>query len=249
MLFRSIVILVRPQLGENIGMCARAMLNCGLTEMRLVNPRDRWPNPKALATASGASEVVENARLFDTTEEAIADLNRIYASSARPRGMTKTILTPAEGARWMRKYLDTGDNVGILFGPEATGLENDEIVLGDAVISVPLNPGFSSLNLAKAVLLIGYEWYRAADPTPGVRQSMPKQTHPATKKELLGMFEQLEKELDISGFFHAEHKRAVMVRNLRNMFQRGHLTAQEVRTLRGVISTLTDHRIKPGSKK
>jgi tRNA/rRNA methyltransferase len=241
-------ILVRPQLGENIGMAARAMMNCELYDLRLVRPRDGWPNAKAIAAASGAIEVLNRARLFDTAEEAIAGLNRVYASTARPRGMTKTVITPNEAGREMRDTVAGGDAVGILFGPEAGGLENDEIVLADAIVTAPLNPGFSSLNLAQAVFVMSYEWYRQGDITPERQETMPKQTRPATKNELLGLFEHLEGALDDSGFFRVDHKRPVMSRNLRNMFQKAHLTAQEVRTLRGVITSLTDRRIHPGSK-
>ena len=235
-----VIILVDPQLGENIGMVARAMLNCGFTELRLVRPRDGWPSDKAVAAASGADRVVDGARLFDTTEAAIADLTAVYATTARPRGMTKLVYAPDEAAPLMA---EDPASTGILFGGEAKGLKNDDIALADAIIMAPLNPQFSSLNLAQAVLLVAHEFYKlglgpADDPLE------KKGTRPATKEELLGFYEHLESALDGSGFLHVEEKRPTMVRNLRNLFGRARLTEQEVRTLRGIIASLVKY--KPG---
>lgn len=152
------IVLVEPQLGENIGACARAMLNCGLTDMRLVNPRDGWPNPAAEAMAAGAIQVLETARVYPTTAEACADLTYVLATTARPRGVTKQALVPRAAAAQLRARIDADQPAGVLFGPERAGLVNEDVTLADAVITVPLNPGFSSLNLAQAVLLVGYEW-------------------------------------------------------------------------------------------
>ncbi|MCB2102628.1 MAG: RNA methyltransferase [Rhodobacterales bacterium] len=236
------VILVDPQLGENIGMVARAMLNCGLTDLRLVRPRDGWPNPKALSASSGAVAVIEGARLFETTEEAIADLNRVYATTARTRDMTKAILTPRGAAADMRALVAAGGRPGLIYGKESKGLNNDDVALADAIIQVPLNPAFSSLNLAQAVLVTGYEWYQSAADAPQAQLALPKATRPASNEELVGLFEHLEDELDACGFLRVKEKRPTMVRNLRNIFHRAALTEQEVRTLRGVVAGLTRHR-------
>ncbi len=236
------VVLVEPQLGENVGMAARAMLNCGLTDLRLVRPREAWPNDKARAAAAGADMVIDGARLFDSTAEAIADLSRVYATTARERAMTKRVLTPRQAAAELRALAGTGVTGGLLFGKEAKGLHNDDVALADTVVTVPLNPGFQSLNLAMAVLLTGYEWWLTSDETPAVELVMPKETRPATKGELVGLFEHLERALDDCGFLRVEEKRPIMVRNLRNLLGRAALTEQEVRTLRGVISGLASGR-------
>jgi tRNA/rRNA methyltransferase len=241
------IILVDPQLGENIGAAARAMLNCGLTELRLVRPRDGWPNEKALANASGADAVIEGARLFDSTEAAIADLTRVYATTARPRDMVKVVETPRFAAAEIRARLAAGDRIGILFGPERTGLVNDDIALADALICVPLNPAFSSLNLGQAVLLVGYEWFQSADATPA-RQLVTNATRPAVKEELLNFFAHLERELDESGFLRNVEKRPSMVRNIRSMFDRAELTEQEIQTLHGIVKELSTLRVKRGRR-
>ena len=235
------VILVEPQLGENIGMAARAMLNCRLTDLRLVNPRDGWPSEEAIAASSGADQVIEGARVFETTAAAVADLNLVFAATARKRDMTTRVITPRQSAAEINEFLGVdGNRAGVLFGREAKGLKNDDVTQADAIIMVPVNPAFSSLNLAQAVYAVGYEWYLAAiGEEPGPHLVMPKDTRPADKAELNGMIEHLAGELDDAGFFHVEEKRLVMVRNLRNMFQRASLTEQEIRTLRGVITSLT----------
>ncbi|MEO5336239.1 MAG: RNA methyltransferase [Magnetospirillum sp. WYHS-4] len=236
------IVLVEPQLGENIGMVARAMLNCGLTDMRLVRPRDGWPNPRAVAASSGALEVLDKARLFETTAEAVADLRRLYATTARERHMIKEVATPRQAAVDMRALAQAEARAGVLFGKEAFGLSNDDIALADTILAVPLNPAFSSLNLAQAVLLVGYEWYQLGSDAPALALTVPKKTRPATKDELFGLFDHLEGELDDCGFFHVEDKRRVMVRNIRNMLERADLTEQEIRTLRGMIVCLTGRR-------
>jgi tRNA/rRNA methyltransferase len=237
------IILVEPQLGENIGTAARAMLNCGLTELRLVRPRDGWPNPKAVAAASGADDVIRNARLFDSTAAATADCNRVYGATARHRGMIKPVVTPRQAAVEMHAAEARGEKVGVLFGPERTGLVNDDIPLADTILQVPLNPAYSSLNLAQAVLLVGYEWFQAAVDAPP-RELVTNETRPATKAELLNFFVHLEKELDDCGFLRHADKRPVMVRNIRNMFQRADLTEQEIRTLHGIIKELAHTRVR-----
>ena len=232
------IVLVDPQLGENIGMVARAMLNCSLDELRLVRPRDGWPNPAAESAAAGADEVLAHARLFETTAAAVADLQRVYATTARPRGMVKPVVTPRRAAAELRAALAGGVRAGVLFGPERAGLVNDDVALADAVLSVPLNPAFASLNLAQAVFVVGYEWLLGAAEVP--ERALPLgATRPATKAELIGLFERLEAALDARGFLYPAEKRPTMVRNLRNLFQRAQLTEQEVRTLHGIVSLLT----------
>ncbi len=231
------IVLVAPQLGENIGAAARAMLNCGLVDLRLVRPRDGWPNPAAEAAASGAGDVLARARLYEATAEAIADLEVVIAATARRRDMVKPVLTPRAAAARLRQEEAAGRRTGVLFGPERTGLTNDDVALADAVLQVPLNPAFASLNLAQAVLLIGYAWFEAADGTTG--ESLPMaETRPATKAELMGLFRQLEAGLDAGGFLYPPEKRPSMVRNIRNMITRAGWTEQEVRTFRGIITAL-----------
>lgn len=236
-----VVVLVEPQLGENIGAAARAMLNFGLPEMRLVRPRDAWPNYKAINTASGAESILEAAKLYDSTEAAIGDLHHVLAATARPRDMAKPILTPREAAARLRA--DTADRMrcGVLFGGERAGLENDDVALAEAVVMVPANPAFASINLAQAVLLLGYEWFQA-----GREAALPelpaRRQEPATQADLHHFFEHLEAELDACGFLHPSDKRPNMVRNIRNIFTRANLTDQEVRTLRGVVKGLAEPR-------
>ncbi len=232
------VVLVDPQLGENIGMVARAMMNCGLSDLRLVRPRDGWPNHRARTTATGAVDIVDKARLFETTAEAVADLNYLLATTARARHTTQIVLTPRTAAGEIRARTAAGSRCGVLFGKESRGLGNDDAALADAIVTVPLNPAFTSLNLAQCVLLVGYEWFLAGDATPASTLTVPAATRPATKAELEGLFGHLETELDACGFLYVQEKRPIMVRNLRNLFQRAGLTEQEVRTLRGVISGL-----------
>jgi tRNA/rRNA methyltransferase len=238
-----VIILVQPQLAENIGTTARAMLNCGLTELRLVSPRENWLSQKALAASSGADSVLKQAQFFHSTIEAIADLNRLYATTGRNRYMVKSILTPRSAAEEMRHYVSQNLKIGILFGPERTGLENDDVALADSVITVPLNPDYFSLNLAQSVLLIGYEWYQSSSPVSP--KAMTKGAKPpATKKELVAFFEHLERELDSCGYFHVLEKRPNMIRNIRNMFDRADLTSQEVRTLHGIVHELVTKRLR-----
>jgi tRNA/rRNA methyltransferase len=237
-----VVILVEPQLGENIGAAARAMLNCGITELRLVNPRDGWPNPAAYVLASKADPVLDAASVFSTTAEAVADLHRVYATTARHRDMMKEVVTPREAARRMRAEEGEGHRVGILFGRERTGLDNEDVALAHTAITVPLNPGFSSLNLAQAVLLLGYEWFTADDDTPPSRMETVRGGF-AAQDELQGLFEHLQAELDESGFFHnVEPKRGAILRNLRSVLQRVPLASQEVKTFRGMLKAIAQDR-------
>jgi tRNA/rRNA methyltransferase len=235
------VILVRPQLGMNIGMVARAMLNCGLNDLRLVEPRDGWPNPAAESAASGAMAVLEGARLYDSTAAAIAGLHRVYATSARWRDIVKPIVTPRQAAAELRAAAAEGNAIGLLFGPERAGLLNEDVAVADAVIAVPLNPAFASLNLAQAVFIVGYEWFQAATDVPP-RQLPFTGSRSATKAELINFFERLERALDTTNFFRPPEKRPSMVLNLRDIFARADLSEQEIRTLHGVVSALIDRR-------
>jgi tRNA/rRNA methyltransferase len=236
------VILVDPQLGENIGTAARAMLNCGLGELRLVRPRDGWPNEKARAAASGADSVVEGARLFDSTEAAVGDLAHVYATTVRPREMVKPVLTPRAAAARLRAHAAAGEACGVLFGPERAGLTNDDIALADAIVTVPLNPGFASLNLAQAVLLVAYEWFQAGDATPPERTDTGGAA-PATQAEIDRLFRHLDAELEAGGFYRVEEKKPSMRRTLRTILQHAALTDQEVRTLHGVFTALSGRRL------
>ena len=236
-----IIILVRPQLGENIGMAARAMLNCGLSDLRLVAPRDGWPNPKAQRAASGADVVLDEAEVFASVGEAVADLERVVATTARNRELSQRIVTPRRAATEVRAWIAAGEAVGILFGPERTGLTNDDMVQADTALSIPLNPQFSSLNIAQAVLLVAYEWAMAEEEAPAERMS-DHSTRPATKDELLNLFAHLERALDQSGFLRNKAMRPAMVNNLRAFLQRSAMTEQEVRSFHGVIKYLAKHK-------
>jgi tRNA/rRNA methyltransferase len=236
-----VVILVRPQLGENIGMAARAMLNCGLSSLRLVAPRDGWPNPKAERAASGADVVLDKARVFDSVEAAVADLERVVATTARNRELSQRIVTPRRAADEIRGWIAGGEKVGILFGPERAGLTNDDMVQADTALSIPLNPQFSSLNIAQAVLLVAYEWAAAGQGAPAERMS-DHSTRPATKDELINLFAHLERALDQSGFLRNKAMRPAMVNNLRAFLQRSAMTEQEVRSFHGVIKYLAKHK-------
>jgi tRNA/rRNA methyltransferase len=235
------IVLVAPQLGENIGTAARAMMNCGLDDLRLVCPREGWPSAKAASAASGADAVLAKARLYPDTAAAIGDLAHVYAATARDRHMVRRQVTPRQAAAEMRAHVAAGEPCGVLFGPERTGLVNDDVALADTVLTVPLNPAFSSLNLAQAVLIVGYEWFTAAAPaSPEILRSGG--SRPARKEELLNFFAHLEEALEISGFLREPEKRPRMVRNLRSLFQRARCTEQEIRTLHGVVTSLAGPR-------
>ena len=228
------ILLVRPQLGENIGMAARAMLNCGLDDLRIVAPRDGWPNPAAEAAAAGADTVIENARVFDTAAEAVADLQLVLAATARRRDVEKPVHGPREAARLLR---DSGARAGVLFGPERSGLDNDEVGLAAAIIEAPLNPDFPSLNLAQAVFLVAWEW-RMAGPPP--LPPPPSALAPAEAFE--GFWQHLDGALEAAGYYREPKLKPTVQRNLRALFARAGLTDQEVRTLRGVIARLASGR-------
>lgn len=237
------VVLVEPQLGENIGAAARAMLNFGLTDLRLVAPRGDWPNQKAINTASGAEAVLGEAGLFPTTEAAIGDIRHVLATTARVRDMVKPVLTPRAAARRLRDHHGAGERAALLFGREKSGLHNDDAARAEALVIVPANPAYSSINLAQAVLLMGYEWFQA-DPARDEASGRltRKGAQAATQKELADLFAHLEAELDDCGFLYPPDKRPRMVRNIRNIFTRADLTDQEVRTLRGIVVGLTGGR-------
>lgn len=238
------IILSRPQLGENIGAAARAMANFGLADLRLVDPRDGWPNEKATVMAAGAAFITEGARTYETLREALGDLDLVYATTARERGVAKHVLTPAEAASRLRKACAKGERTGILFGNERAGLENDEISLCDAVITIPTSD-FSSINLGQAVLLTSYEWFRSGDATPPARIEHGVIHRKPTREELLQLFDHLERELIDSGFLYPPDKQQAMIRVIRATLHRAHLTYQEVQTLRGMIVALTKgkHRV------
>jgi len=231
------VVLVDPQLGENIGMVARAMLNCGLGDLRLVRPRDGWPNSAAEKAASGAGEVLDRARLYDSTAAALADLRRIYAATARRRDLIKPLVTPRAAAAELRACAGKGVPAGVIFGPERSGLTSDDVALADAVLEVPLNPAFASLNLAQAVLVVGYEWFQSGAAGPGRRLPVGG-TRPATQAEFDNFFGRLEAALERAGFFWPPEKRPGMLRSLRSLVRRLDPTEQDLRTLHGVVSAL-----------
>jgi tRNA/rRNA methyltransferase len=238
------VILCEPQLGENIGTTARAMANFGLWDLRLVNPRDGWPNERAIATASRADHVIERVQVFETTEAAIADLSLVYATTARRRDLQKPVFGPEEAAQRVIAHIDTGAKAGILFGRERWGLYNEEIALSDAIVTLPVEAAFASLNIAQAVLIIAYEWRRQTD----LGQKLlfgETVADAATKEQLVGLFEHLEDALDRAGFFTAPDKRPTVTNNIRAMLGRGTFSAQEVRTLRGIISSLDRKHERP----
>ena len=242
---RPVVILVEPQLGENIGAVARAMLNCGLRELRLVRPRDGWPNPAAEAMASGAIEVLTSAEVFEQTEDAVWDLNRLFATTARQRDLAKKVVTPNEAAKLFFDTKFTGNNIGFLFGSERSGLINDDIAFADYVINVPLNPEFSSLNLAQAVLLVGYEWFQASlMQTIGSRKWGNSELSTIGERE--NFFKRLEQHLNEAGFLYPEELAPTICRNLRAMFSKATLTNQEIRTLHGIVTALSNYT--PDSK-
>lgn len=229
---KPVIVLVRPQLGENIGKAARAMLNFGLTEMRLVAPRDGWPNPNAGPAASGANEVLEGAKVYTTTAEAIADCARVYATTVRKRGVTKPVLTPEAAAAEMHQQAGRS---AVLFGAERSGLETDDVALARAIVTVPINPAFASLNLAQAVILVAYEWSKGqglAQPT--AEELLP----PAPQEDLDGLINHLESLLEPKGYFRPPSRAAATRRTLRGVLTKPGWNHLEVRTLRGVLNYL-----------
>jgi tRNA/rRNA methyltransferase len=229
-----VIVLVRPQLGENIGKAARAMLNFGLTEMRLVSPRDGWPNPSAGPAAAGADIVLEQAQVFETLADAVADCEHVYATTVRKRGQVKPVVSPEEAARAIRA--EVGQSA-ILFGPERSGLESDDVALARTTLTVPINPAFGSLNLAQAVILVAYEWSKGE-----VLSSPPKSVldNPAPQQELDGMIGQLDALLEPTGYYFPPERAHVDRRSLRSILTKPGWSAQEVRTLRGVLRSLSE---------
>jgi len=226
------IVLVRPQLGENIGKAARAMLNFGLTDMRLVAPRDGWPNPMAGPAASGADVVLERARVFDSVADAVADCAHVYATTVRKRGVTKPVVTPEEAARAIHAATDRS---AILFGPERSGLETDDVALARTILTVPINPQFGSLNLAQAVILVAYEWSKGQ----GLAQPPITPIEPAAAHEdLEGMILQLDAMLERANFFFPPERVVTTRRTLRTLLTKPGWSTQEVRTMRGVLSAL-----------
>jgi tRNA/rRNA methyltransferase len=233
------VILCRPQLGENVGLAARAMLNCGLTELRLVAPREGWPNEKARAAASGADIIIDGAKVFARLEDAVADLTHVLAATARPRDSVKPVITPRAAGTRLRALVASASRPGLLVGPEREGLTNDELARADTIVTARLNPAFSSLNLAQAVLLLGYEWLLAGEEPAGEQRGGEP---PAPKAELLVFLERFEGQLETSGFFENAEQRPALVRNLHDLFQRALPTSRELRTLHGAVRHLVGRR-------
>lgn len=234
-----VIILVETQMGENIGAAARAMANFGLTELRLIRPRDGWPNEKARANASRGEGIVDNARLFDDLREATADLALTYATTARQHDLSKSVVSPARAADDMFNAIEGGQRVGVVFGRERWGLTSDEVALCDSILTIPIDPAYASLNVGQAVILVAYEWRKRllndADWTPFPAKERSPQ---ASKDELFHLFDHLEGALDEVDFFRPPEKRPHMVRNLRSIFQKAQLNQQEIRTLRGAIAAL-----------
>ncbi len=237
------IVLSHPQLGENIGAAVRAMKNFGLDDLRLIAPRDPWPNEKARHMAAGAADLLEKVRLYDTAQAALGDLQLVFATTARERGVAKPVVTPPEAARQLHEAVAKGVRCGVLFGGERAGLDNDEISLATAIVTIP-TAEFSSLNLAQSVMLVCYEWFRAADATPHVRIDHGPIARPATRDEMFQLFEHLENELLSSGFLYPPSKETPMIRHMRALLNRARLTDQEVRTIRGMIVALAKGKFR-----
>lgn len=231
-------VLVRPQMGENIGAAARAMWNFGLERMRMVDPRDGWPNPRAVALASGAGRLLDEAGIFDSLADAVGDCDYVFATTARGRGLTKPVVTPERAMEQARAMIGQGRRVAVLFGPERAGLENDDIVRANAIISVPVNPGFASLNLAQCVLLTAYEWRRQSSGILPERMEMAG-AEPASALEVEKLAEHYETRLDEAGFFFPQTKAEGMKRTLRNLWSRMPLTRSDVQVFHGMLRQLT----------
>jgi tRNA/rRNA methyltransferase len=236
------IVLINTQLAENIGAAARAMMNFGFDDLRLVAPRDGWPNQRAYDLAGHGAPLLDNAKLYATTRDAVADCSRVYAATARAREMVKPVFTPAEATFKMKEELS---QTAILFGPERTGLTNDDVTLADAIITIPTAPSLASINIAQSVVVLAYQWFQDM----GVKNNKPKTTGPhsspiahrsefANKEEIQNFFDQLEQSLDAADFWKVATKKPKMWLNLRNVFTRAHLTEQEVRSLHGVIAAL-----------
>jgi tRNA/rRNA methyltransferase len=239
-----VVILVEPQLGENIGAAARAMANFGFSRLRLVNPRQGWPNEKARMMATGAGRILDGAMLYPSLEAAIADCTFVLATTARAHDQAKPVVGPADAAAVLAPRIKAGENAAILFGRERNGLENDEVALADAIVTLPVNPAFASLNLAQAVVIVAYEWFKRLG-GGALPFAMPEKSAPAPKQQLLAFFEALERELEKVEFFRPPDKRQTMQINLRNIFTRMQPTQQDIQTLHGVIMAIAEGRKGP----
>jgi tRNA/rRNA methyltransferase len=239
-----VVILVEPQLGENIGMAARAMGNFALTRLRIVNPRDGWPNIAAQRAAAGADHILSCAELFDTLEQAVADLDLVFATTARAHDQAKPVVGPEAAAREIVSHVGSGGGVGVLFGRERAGLTNEEVALANRIVTFPVNPGFASLNLAQAVLLMGYEWFKLS--TEGALPfAMPERSERASQHQMQAFFDNLVAELDKVEFLRPREKRETMLVNLRNIFTRMDPTKQDMHTLHGVVMAIAEGRKGP----
>ena len=239
-----VVILVEPQLGDNVGAAARAMANFGLSRLRLVKPRDGWPNPRAWVAASGADRILDEATLHDTIEAAIGDLTFVLATTARAHDQAKPVMSPEAAAREMAPRVAAGEGVGLLFGRERYGLENHEVALADRILTLPVNPAFASLNLAQAVIIVAYEWFKLS--TGGALPfAMPQKSEAAPREQLLAFFANLERELEKVEFFRPAEKHETMSINLRNIFHRMAPTRQDIQTLSGVIMAIAEGRKGP----
>ncbi len=237
------VILVRPQMAENVGMVARAMMNCMLSDLRLVCPRENHLSDKAVSASSGAQAILEKATVYSSLEEALSDIHFALATTARPREMTKPVYHPGKAIPLLTERVKNGQKTALLFGAERTGLENDELVLADGIVEIPLNPKHCSLNLSQAVLLMGYEWFKGTHDHDNSHFETGGAL-PAEKQELTAFFAHLETALAERGYFRFPDKRERMQRNLRNIFTRNGLTKAEIKTLHGVVTDL----IRPVSK-
>jgi tRNA/rRNA methyltransferase len=239
-----IVVLVEPQLGENIGAAARVMGNFGLSRLRLVKPRDGWPNMQAGRAASGADRILEDAQLYDTVEAAIADCTLVLATTARAHDQAKPVISPDAAAALLAPRVAGGDNVAVLFGRERYGLQNREVALADRIVTFPVNPAFASLNLAQAVAVLAYEWFKLAS-GGALPFAMPQKSPPAGKEQVQAFFADLERELDQIEYFRPLEKRATMLVNLRNIFARMQPTQQDIQTLHGIVVALSEGRKGP----
>jgi len=238
------IVLVEPQLGENIGMAARAMGNFALSELRIVNPRDGWPNVAAQRAAAGADQILDRARVFATLDEAVADFDLLFATTARAHDQAKPVVGPEAAVQEIVEHLSGGGKAGILFGRERWGLTNEEVARANRIVTFPVNPGFASLNLAQAVLLIGYEWFKRAS-EGGLPFSMPERSPRASQHQMDAFFENLVRELDRVEFLRPAEKRDTMLVNLRNIFSRMEPTKQDMHTLHGVVMAIAEGRKGP----
>jgi tRNA/rRNA methyltransferase len=239
-----LVVLVEPQLGENIGAAARAMANFGLSKLRLVKPQQGWPNEKARIMASGADRILDEAAIFETLRDAVGDCTFVVAATARGHDQAKPVIGADAAAQQMTPRVAAGETVAFVFGRERNGLENDEVGLADAILTLPVNPAFASLNLAQAVVIVGYEWFKLA--TGGALPfAMPEKSPAAPREQLLAFFDEIERELERIEYFRPEEKRGTMVVNMRNIFHRMQPTQQDIRTLHGVITALVQGRKGP----